>query len=100
MKNKLRKQEVIFLKNNRSHFIAFFILLVVAIIILSPLFRSGFIVTDDGDWMVIRLTAFYQSLADGQMPVRFLGRLYNGYGYPVANFLYPGYLYFGSLIHF
>ncbi len=69
------------------------------LVVLFPLFRSGFFVTDDGEWMVIRLSAFYQSLAGGQFPVRFLGRLNNSYGYPVANFLYPGFLYIGSLIH-
>lgn len=68
--------------------------------ILWPLMRRGFYVSDDGEWMVIRLTAFYQSLADGQFPVRYLGRLNNSYGYPVANFLYPGFLYMGSLLHF
>lgn len=67
--------------------------------VIWPLLQSGFIITDDGDWMVIRLSAFYQSLAEGQFPVRFLGRLNHGYGYPVANFLYPGFLYFGSLLH-
>lgn len=66
---------------------------------LWPLLRPGFYLSDDGEWMVIRLTAFYQSLADGQFPVRFLGRLNNSYGYPVANFLYPGFLYLGSLLH-
>lgn len=68
--------------------------------VLWPLMRPGFYVSDDGEWMVIRLSAFYQSLADGQFPVRFLGRLNNSYGYPVANFLYPGFLYIGSLLHF
>lgn len=68
--------------------------------ILWPLMRRGFYISDDGEWMVIRLTAFYQSLADGQFPVRYLGRLNNSYGYPVANFLYPGFLYVGSLLHF
>jgi len=76
------------------------IFLVIALfIVLSPLLRPGFFVSDDGEWMIIRLSAFYQSLADGQFPVRFLGRLNNSYGYPVANFLYPGFLYIGSLIH-
>lgn len=49
--------------------------------------------------MIIRLSAFYQSFREGQFPVRFLGRLNHSYGYPVANFLYPGFLYIGSLIH-
>ncbi|MBI5019227.1 hypothetical protein HZB58_03065 [Candidatus Gottesmanbacteria bacterium] len=57
--------------------------------VLYPLMRPGFFVSDDGEWMIIRLSAFYQSLADGQFPVRYLGRLNNSYGYPVANFLYP-----------
>lgn len=77
------------------------ILITAALIgILWPLLRPGFYISDDGEWMVIRLSAFYQSLADGQFPVRFLGRLNNSFGYPVANFLYPGFLYLGSILHF
>ncbi len=75
------------------------IVLLAAFVVLSPLIKPGFFITDDGDWMVIRLSAFYQSLREGQFPVRFLGRLNSSYGYPVANFLYPGYLYLGSVIH-
>lgn len=68
-------------------------------IVLFPIFRPGMLVTDDGNWMVIRLSAFYQSFREGQFPVRFLGRLNQSYGYPVANFLYPGFLYIGSVLH-
>lgn len=67
--------------------------------LLRPLFRPGFFLTDDAEWMVIRLTAFYQSFREGQFPVRYLGRLNYQYGYPVANFLYPGFMYLGTLIH-
>lgn len=77
-----------------------FIIIAALIGVLWPFFRPGFYISDDGEWMVIRLTAFYQSLADGQFPVRFLGRLNNSYGYPVVNFLYPGFLYLGSVLHF
>lgn len=73
-------------------------LLLVALFLVWPLGMRGFFISDDGDWMIIRLSAFYQSLREGQFPVRFLGRLNYGYGYPVANFLYPGFLYVGSLI--
>lgn len=87
------------MKSFHSHtLIGICIVLIVSILILFPLCQPGFIQTDDGDWMVIRLSAFYQAFADGQFPVRFLGRLNNNYGYPVANFLYPGFLYIGSLI--
>lgn len=74
-------------------------ILLSAILILWPLGRPGFFISDDGEWMIIRLSAFYQSWREGQFPVRFLGRLNYSYGYPVANFLYPGFLYLGSLIH-
>lgn len=57
------------------------------------LLRPGFIATDDADWMLIRTTAFHQTFADGQFPVRFLGRINYEYGYPVVNFNYPAFLY-------
>lgn len=76
------------------------ILVIIALVIVCiPLLKHGFFMTDDGDWMIIRLSAFYQSLREGQFPVRFLGRLNFSYGYPVSNFLYPGFLYLGSIIH-
>jgi hypothetical protein len=49
--------------------------------------------------MIIRFSAFHQALASGQFPVRFLPRLNFEYGYPVANFLYPGFMYLGEFIH-
>src|SRR3990172_8011075 len=83
-----------------NSFFPLFVLAIALIVVLWPLMGKGFYISDDGEWMVIRLTAFYQSLADHQFPVRFLGRLNNSYGYPVSNFLYPGFLYIGSLLHF
>lgn len=66
---------------------------------LVGIFHPGFFVSDDGSWMVIRLSAFYEALRQGQFPVRYLPRLNNGFGYPVADFLYPLFLYLGSFIH-
>lgn len=87
-------------RNSKILFIvSLLVLFVGVIVVLFPLIRPGFFVNDDGGWMVIRLSAFFQSLREGQFPVRFLGRLNYSYGYPVANFLYPGFLYLGSLIH-
>ncbi len=62
------------------------------------LFHPGFFQSDDGEWMIIRFSAFHQAFRDGQFPVRFLGRLNNGYGYPVADFLYPGFMYLSEPI--
>ncbi len=74
------------------------VLLLVSPVVL-PLLQPGFFVSDDGDWMVIRLSAFHETLKTGQFPVRFLERLNHGYGYPVTNFLYPLPFYLGELIH-
>lgn len=74
----------------------FFLLLVIfSFPSIAALFYPGFFQSDDGEWMIIRFSAFYQALADGQFPVRWLGRLNHEYGYPVANFLYPGFMYIG-----
>ncbi|MCL5438560.1 MAG: 6-pyruvoyl-tetrahydropterin synthase-related protein [Patescibacteria group bacterium] len=75
------------------------LLLIFCIPAILSLFSPGFFQSDDGEWMVIRFSAFHQSLRDGQFPVRLLGRLNNGQGYPVANFLYPGFMYMGEPIH-
>ncbi len=63
------------------------------------LLRPGFFLSHDGEWMVIRLSAFHQALADGQFPVRWSIRLNHGFGYPVLNFLYPLPFYFGELFY-
>src|SRR5271167_3041891 len=78
-----------------------FILLLLICLIPSvlPLAHHGFFQTDDGEWMIIRLSAFYQAMHDGQFPVRFLQRLNFLYGYPVAVFLYPGSFYLGIILH-
>lgn len=66
---------------------------------IFQLFKPGLIQTDDLTWMVIRFGAFFNTLKDGQIPARLLEGLNNGYSYPVANFLYPGFLYAASVIH-
>jgi len=65
------------------------ILTAISLIALWPFFKKGYFESHDGEWMVIRFTAFHQTLASGQFPVRFVDRLNNNYGYPVLNFLYP-----------
>lgn len=83
---------------NKKYWPLFFLVLLIIPSVFF-LFLPGFFESDDGEWMIIRFSAFYQALADGQFPVRFLGRLNHGYGYPVANFLYPGFMYFAVPIH-
>jgi len=83
--------------NSKLLFLIFALVLSIPAII--GLLHSGFPLTDDGNWMVIRLSAFYEALRNGQFPVRFLTRLNYGYGYPVADFLYPLFMYIGVPIH-
>lgn len=81
----------------RNKFLLFLIVLTIPSIIF--LFQNGYFQSDDGEWMVIRFSSFFQALREGQIPVRFLSRLNYGYGYPVADFLYPGFMYLGVPIH-
>src|SRR3989338_7035570 len=67
----------------------YLVLIALSLIALWPFFKKGYFETHDGEWIVIRFTAFHQTLASGQFPVRFVDRLNNNYGYPVLNFLYP-----------
>ncbi|HWY80126.1 MAG TPA: hypothetical protein VNW29_07250 [Candidatus Sulfotelmatobacter sp.] len=83
----------------KKEIIIILFLLLFALPSVLPLAHHGFFLTDDGEWMIIRLSAFYQALHDGQFPVRFLQRLNLGFGYPVAEFLYPGSFYFASFLH-
>ena len=84
--------------NNRTLFVVILLVTLVFPLIL-PLLSKGFFVSDDGEWMVIRFSAFYEALRSGQFPVRFLMRLNQGYGYPVSDFLYPGFMYLGVPLH-
>lgn len=88
------------LKQNRIQIITLAILIALSFPAVFSLFHQGFYQSDDGEWMIIRFSAFNQAFRDGQFPVRFLTRLNQGYGYPVANFLYPGFMYFGEIFHF
>ena len=83
----------------KTKLFTFLLIIVFALPSVSSLLQPGFFQSDDGEWMIIRFSAFHQALEDGQFPVRFLGRLNYGYGYPVANFLYPGFMYLAEPIH-
>lgn len=77
----------------------FLVILVFLLPAAWSLLHPGFFVSDDGEWMVIRLTAFHQALASGEIPVRFAFRLNHEYGYPIFNFAYPGGFYLGEFFH-
>src|SRR6266498_4351646 len=80
-------------KMKKKIFLSLLFIILFSLPAILPLLHPGFFSTDDGEWMIIRLSAFYPAFADGQFPVRFMERLNFGYGYPVAEFLYPGIMY-------
>lgn len=78
------------MKNLKRDFkIELIALIIFSTLALWPFFKHGYFESHDGEWMVIRFTAFHQALRAGQFPVRFADRLNNNYGYPVTNYLYP-----------
>ena len=83
----------------KNKYLIFILLIILTIPTILGLIHSGFFASDDGNWMVIRFSAFYEALRSGQFPVRFLFRLNNLYGYPVADFLYPLFMYLATPIH-
>jgi len=88
-----------FLKENKKEILSLVLLLILTLPAVFPLFHPGFFPSDDGEWMVIRLTDFHRSFVSGQIPVRWAARLNYSYGYPVFNFLYPLSLYIGEFFH-
>ena len=79
-----------------------FPILVIILLVLPAVwsfFHSGFFPSDDGEWMVVRLSDFHRSFVSGQIPVRWAARLNHGYGYPVFDFLYPLPFYWGETFH-
>src|SRR3990167_7669305 len=67
----------------------FILIIFLSLMALWPFFKKGYFETHDGGWIIIRFSAFHQTLTAGQFPARFVDRLNNNYGYPVFNFLYP-----------
>lgn len=57
-----------------------------------PLFNQGFFTMHD-DQQIVRLYQMDKALASGQFPVRWVGDLGFGYGYPLFNF-YPPFIYY------
>ena len=72
-----------------SKFATWFLVLLLSIPLLIPLFRVGYPVTHDGLWAVVRQAEMHRELKDGQFPPRWSNYLNHGYGYPLFSFTYP-----------
>jgi hypothetical protein len=71
----------------------------ISIGVLFPLSENGFLISDDGDLLLIRLGGVIRAIRDLHFPVRMVD-LNHGYGYPVLNFLYPLPFYFSAGLYF
>lgn len=85
-----------FIKKHRTA-ISVFIILILTIPIVLPFFNSGFFVSHDGEWTVVRLADMYRTIRDGQIPARYSSYLNMQYGYPLFNFAYPAPYYLGLI---
>lgn len=88
----------VFRKKIKESYIFIAVLIVVCIGFLFPFFQPGFYLSHDGEAQVVRITAFYKSIMDGQIPPRWAGDLNYGYGLPTLNFFFPLEGYIGTVI--
>lgn len=93
---KYLKSKVASLKMSDSFIV--FVLILAGVLVASGYLKEGLVSSDDGALMVIRADGFYRSFVDGHLPVRWITKLNEGYGYPVANFLYPLPFYITSVL--
>lgn len=76
--------------------IPFFLLFILSVFALQPLFQPGFFTMHDAT-QVERVFEMGQSLKDGMFPVRWVKDLGYGYGYPIFNFYAPLAYYVGGI---
>lgn len=76
-----------------------FMLIILSLVPLLDLWKTGLPITHDGPDHVARIANFYQSISEGNLVPRWAGNLNWGYGHPILMFLYPLPSYIASLFH-
>lgn len=71
---------------------------IVSFVALRPLFGAGYFPVHD-DVQVERVVEMGKALSQGQFPVRWVGDLGYGYGYPIFNFYAPLPYYAGGVLY-
>lgn len=87
------------MKKNLIKFLPLLLIIFLTTPLILPFLHKGFFVTHDGEWAIIRLSAFHFALRDGQLPPRWAGNLFHSFGYPVLNFNYPLPPIIGEILH-
>ena len=65
---------------------------------IAPFFQPGFFPIHDNT-QIIRVQQMSQALQEDQFPVRWVGDLGYGFGYPIFNFYAPLVYYLGAFFH-
>jgi hypothetical protein len=71
-----------------KHKLIIFLLVLLSLFGVKALFNGGFYTSHDGRHQIVRLAQFHRGLVDGQLPVRWAGTAFNGFGYPLYIFTY------------
>lgn len=72
----------------RIDLIIIFLIAVFSVITLKDLFIPGFYTSHDGINQVVRLYYFDKLIKDNQIPPRYAGEMFNGFGYPLFSYSY------------
>lgn len=83
-----------------KRYIFLIVLILISVVPILDLFKSGLPVTHDGQDHVARIANFYQNLSEGNIIPRWARNLNWGYGHPILEFLYPLPSYVSSIFHF
>lgn len=78
-----------FLRKNRANLLALLIICVLSFVALRSLFSASFYTSHDGINHTVRIAAYYQSLKDGQWPVRWATNFDSNFGSPIFVYSYP-----------
>ncbi len=78
--------------------LALFLLLILSVFAVLPLFHAGYFTMHD-DQHIVRLFEFDKALLAGQFPVRWIAGLGFGFGYALFNFYPPLIYYVGEFFH-
>ncbi len=84
---------------NKSNILALIFLCILSIFALKDLLKPGLYTSHDGETHTARIAQYYEALKDGQIPPRFAGSFYNGFGSPIFVYIYPLPYIIGSVAH-
>lgn len=83
----------------KPDFLAILFICIISTFALKDLTKPGLYTSHDGETHTARIAQYYQAIKDGQLPPRFAGSFYNGFGSPIFVYIYPAPYLIGSAMH-